>query len=211
MEMSIWEALLLASSLSVDAFIVSLAYGSEKIRLPFSSMLMINLICSGILGFSLFLGKWIRPYLSDELSNWICFGILFSIGLIKLLEHAAKALWSHKKSCSKNIRFSFFNIRFVLSIYMDPEKADIDCSQSISIAEATSLAVALSLEGVAVGFGAAVGNMKVLAVFLASLLTDTLAILLGIYLGKALSSRLQLPLSWLSGAILLLMAFQKIV
>lgn len=38
------EALLLVTALSVDAFVASFAYGANKIRIPLSSVAVINLI-----------------------------------------------------------------------------------------------------------------------------------------------------------------------
>lgn len=70
-----------------------------------------------------------------------------------------------------------FNFRFVLRLYADPEMADQDCSKTISPGEALSLAAALSLDGLAVGFGAALGEVNAWAVILCSLATNMLAVM----------------------------------
>ena len=98
----------------------------------------------------------------------------------------------------------------MLSIYADPEKADRDQSKTISPAEAASLAIALSLDGLAVGFGAAMGNVNAWAVVLWSLVTNTAAILLGALLGNKIAQKLTFNLSWVSGAILILLAISKL-
>jgi putative Mn2+ efflux pump MntP len=49
------EALLLAFSCSLDAFVASIAYGTNKVKIPFLSVQIINLVCSFILAISLFL------------------------------------------------------------------------------------------------------------------------------------------------------------
>ncbi len=205
------EAAVLASSLSLDAFIASFAYGSNKIKIPFSSVMVIDLVCGGILGASLFLGALLRPYLSPGVSNMICFLILFVIGLVKLLDNLTKALIRKHGGLSRDIQFSLCNLRFVLNVYADPEKADVDCSKSISFAEAFSLSIALSLDGMAVGFGAALGDVNSLAVFLASLLTNAGAVLLGAHIGNRIAASLRFNVAWLSGAILIVMAVLKIV
>lgn len=203
------EAVVLASSLSLDAFIASFAYGSNKIKMSLPSLIVINLVCSGILGLSLLLGATIQPYLSPDVNRLLCFLILFIIGLTKLLDDLAKAFIRKHGSLSKRIRFSFLNFKFVLNVYANPEKADVDHSKSISLGEAVSLAVALSLDGMAVGFGAALGDVSGMTLFFASFFTDTAAILLGIYLGNRIASTLRFNISWLSGAILIVMAFLK--
>lgn len=208
--MMILEAVLLASSLSLDAFLASFAYGSQKIKIPLASVLMIDLVCSGILGISLFLGNWVRPYLSPQISSVVCFLILFLIGMVKLLDNITKSLIRKHGGLSKNIRFSFCNLKFVLNVYADPEKADVDASKSLSMAEAVSLAVALSLDGMAVGFGAALGDVNSLAVFFSSLVAGAIAVLLGARVGNKLASKLRFNISWLSGAVLILLAVTKI-
>ena len=194
----ILEAAVLSSTLSLDAFIASFAYGSNKIKIPLSSIIAINIVCSGILGISLLAGALIRPYLPSD------------IGLVKLLDNIAKAVIRKHGGLSKNIRFSFLNFKFVLTVYADPEKADIDQSKCLSVTEAVSLAVALSLDGMAVGFGAALGDVSGMALFLSSFVTDTLAVLLGSYIGNKIAASLRFNMSWLSGVILIIMAFIKI-
>lgn len=204
------EAMVLASSLSLDAFFASFAYGSNQIKIPFSSAVLIDLVCGYMFGASLFLGALLRPFLSPLLCRWICFLILFLIGLVKLLDHLIKALIRTHGGGSRDIQFSLLSLRFVLSVYADPERADVDRSKSLSFQEAFSLAFALSLDGMAVGFGAALGGGNSWAVFFSSLLTNGIALLLGARLGNRLAAALPFPLDWLSGVILILMAFFKL-
>lgn len=205
------EAFVLAASLSLDAFVASFAYGSDKIKIPFSSVLVISSVCSGFLGISLFLGALVRPWLPSGASSLICFLILFSIGLIKLLDNLAKSFIRKHGALSKNIRFSLLNFKFVLNVYANPEKADADFSKSISFGEAFTLAVALSLDGMAAGFGAALGDVNGAAVFFSSLITGTAAVVFGSWLGNKLADRLRVNVSWMSGAILILLAILKMM
>ncbi len=206
----ILESVILASTLSLDAFIASFAYGSDKIKIPLSSVIVIDLVCSGVVGISLFVGTLIAPYLPVHISSIICFTVLFVIGLIKLLDNITKSVIRKHSGLSKKIRFSFFNFKLVLSIYANPEKADLDHSKSISFAEAFSLAIALSLDGLAVGFGAAFGDVNGLALFLSSFVTNAAAVFLGACIGNKIASNLRFNISWLSGAILIIMAFIKL-
>jgi putative Mn2+ efflux pump MntP len=90
------------------------------------------------------------------------------------------------------------------------KNADKDGSQSISPAEAALLALSLSLDGIAVGFGAALAQVNSLAVFLWSLVTNSGFLLLGLTAGNKLAGRSSLNLSWLSGAVLILLAISKL-
>lgn len=202
---------MLASTCSIDAFSASFAYGSNKIKIPLLSLQVINLVCSFILGLSLLLGATLRHFLPKRLALTVCFFILFFIGVSKLLDSITKSIIRKHSDLNKQVKFSLFNFRFILQLYADPIEADIDGSRSISPKEAALLAVSLSLDGLAVGFGAAIGNVNVLAVIIASLITDMLAVLLGGYLGNKLAGSLNYNISWLSGAILIAMAFFKLL
>jgi len=207
---AIFEACIIASSLSMDAFAASFAYGSNKIKIPFKSVQIINFICSFILGVSLVTGTLMRGCLPDIVTKIICFGILFVIGVIKLLDSVTKSIIRKYNNLNKELEFSMFNFKFILQLYADPEKADVDSSKVISPMEAASLAIALSFDGIAVGFGAAMGNANSLSVFLASLISGPIMILLGCHTGQKAAQKLSLNLSWLSGLILIILAFLKL-
>ncbi len=103
---------------------------------------------------------------------------------------------------------------YYLDIYVDGKRQyeflKLDHSQSISVSEAASLALALSLDGAAAGFGAAMGNISIPAVVIASLAANQISLLLGSWLGEKLSRRLSMSLGWLGGVILILLAFSKL-
>lgn len=204
------EAFVLASALSMDAFVASLAYGSNKIKMPFLSAQIINVICSSILGISLLVGTIIRQYIPSSVTKVVCFIILFILGLVALLDGATKSFIRKHNNLSKKIEFSMFNFRFILNLYANPEDADVDESRFISPIEATSLAIALSLDGLAVGFGAALGNVNGLMVFLCSLVTNSLAVILGCYVGNKIAHKITFNLSCISGLLLIVLAFLKL-
>ena len=206
---AIMEAALLASSLSLDAFTAGFAYGTNKTKIPMLSAQIINLICSGITGLSLFVGTILRPYLPYGLTLAISFVVLFIIGLVKLFDSITKSIIKKHNNISKEINGSLFNFRFVLNLYASPEVADIDSSKSISSVEAVLLAMSLSLDGIAVGFGAALADINGLAVFLWSLITNVVFLLLGHFVGHKIAMKVSFNLSWLSGIVLIGLAISK--
>ncbi|QUH21516.1 sporulation membrane protein YtaF [Alkaliphilus sp. B6464] len=201
---------MLASALSMDAFVSGFAYGSNKIKIPMLSVQIINIICSSILGISLLVGTVLKQYIPSWLTLAICFIILFTLGVVKLLDSVTKSIIRKHNHLDKEIEFSMFNFKFILNLYANPEEADVDASKVISPIEASSLAIALSLDGMAIGFGAALGNINALAVFLCSLVTDAAAIILGCYIGNKIARKLSFNLSWLSGVLLIILAFLKL-
>lgn len=209
--MSIVQAAVISLALSLDAFAASFAYGSNRIKVPMRSVQTINLICAAITGLSLFVGSIVKQYIPEWLTVTISFTILFILGLVKLFDSVTKSLIRKNRYINREIKFSMFNFIFILRLYADPESADVDSSKVLSPGEAASLAVALSLDGIAVGFGAALSGISPWAIFISSLVTGMAAIYLGVFLGNKIASKVQMNLSWLGGVILIVMAILKLV
>ena len=207
----IMEAALFAISVSVDAFTAAFAYGCKKIKIPLLSIHIINLICTCIIGLSFLFGNLLTQYISAWLAAGLSFGILFFIGITKLLDCITKAIIQKYTYLNKEINLSLFNLKFILHIYADPEAADADVSKSISLREAAALAIALSLDGFAVGLGAAFAGVNGLAVILFTFFTGMIMLLLGGWLGNKTACKLRLNLSWLAGIFLIGLAFTNLL
>ena len=204
------EAFALASSLSLDALTVGFAYGSNKIKIPFLSVQIINIICSVITGLSFLLGSVIKNYIPQGITVIICFAILMILGIIKIFDSFTKAIIKRHKNLNKKIKFSFFNLRFILNLYAAPEEADVDLSKTLSNSEAVALAISLSLDGLAVGLGAAMCDVNGLAVFIFSLVTNAFFLMFGCFIGNKIAKKVSFNLSWLSGVILIALAVSKL-
>lgn len=204
------EAAVLALTLSLDSFAAGLAYGSNYIDVPFISIQIISFICSCIVGISFLLGYAVKSFIPGWLIQGICFVTLLIMGLIKLLDGIMKNIIRRHVKFEHKVAFSAFNINFLLTLYADPEASDFDKSKSISAMEAVSLSLALSLDGLAVGFGASMGEVNGMALFLCSLAANTALMFLGCYFGRKMARRHRFNLSWVGGAILIAIAFFKL-
>lgn len=204
------EAIVLVSALSIDAFAAGFSYGADRIRVPVSSSLIISLICSGLLGVSLLLGTAVQPILSPGLATGIGFAILAVLGIVKLFDSSLKAWIRRHPTWKKRCQFSLPHLHLILTIYADPPAADLDRSQSLSPAESVSLAIAMSLDGLGVGLGAGLTQSPWLLTIGVSLLLTLLAVWGGARLGNRLAAHLNKDFSWLSGLMLLLLAFGKL-
>ncbi|MCL2577652.1 MAG: manganese efflux pump [Defluviitaleaceae bacterium] len=205
------EAAILASSLSVDAFTAGFAYGSKKIRIPMLSLQIINLLCCALTGAAMFFGHLLLSFLSEEIAIGIAFAVLFTMGLVKLLDGIIKALIRKHTGLDKAFRFSAFDIKFVLHLYANPEAADSDVSAHLSPGEAVALAVSLSLDGLAVGFAAMLAGVNPWALLGWSLITNMVAILLGRKIGHSLAEKLPFNISWVGGVVLIGLAFSRLI
>ena len=208
---AITEACILALILSFDSFAASFAYGSDGIQISSSSVCVISVFCCFLLWISVTFGKLISPVLNSENAKIISFFTLFLIGIFKLLDNAAKAIIRSHEDIRKDFQFSLFSFRFVLNIYADPEAADADKSKSISPLEALSVAAALSIDGIAAGFGAAVADVNAVVLVSFSLIFNFAAIFSGSFLGRRSAENKDVNLSWISGAVLILIAVSKLL
>ncbi len=207
----LFESITLVIALSLDAFVASFAYGTNKIKVPALSAVVIDAICTLTLAISLFFGTMLRPFIPQYLTKVMCFGILFILGLMKLCENRIKAMINKGKSMRKKVSFSLMHINFILNVYTDPKEADVDASKTLSPTEAASLSLALSLDGLAIGFGTAFGDINYTQIIIFSLIANMLAVALGCFIGNHVAKKIPMDLSWLSGALLIVLAISKIM
>jgi len=211
MNLLILSAALLALTLSLDAFAAAFAYGCKQIKIPLLSGGIIAIICTATTAVSFLIGAILMPFISTNLVIWISFGILFAIGLAKLLDSITKSIIKKITHFEKEITLSVFNFKFILHVYANPEAADADVSKHISPREAAVLALSLSLDGFAVGLGAALLGLNGWLVVVFSLLANGLALWLGGVLGYKAAQNLRFNISWLAGVLLIALAFTRFV
>lgn len=205
----LFQALLLVLAISTDAFVAGIAYGASKIKIPLNSLLIIGIISTGMLALSLFAGDFIAPFLPDTMVKIICFSLLFLLGIIKLFDGAIKA--SIKKHRGKrSFSFSALQLNFILQVYAEPEAADSDKGGLLSPREALSLSAALSLDGLAAGFGASLTGDGTIETIILCFLLSLAAVKAGQILGQRLSRQGKFDLSVLSGLLLITLAFLKL-
>lgn len=179
----IFEIFLLVTALSIDAFAAGFAYGVSRTRIPFSSLCILTSISSLILAFSLLTGNLLTGLLMPQQTCHISFIILLLLGIAKLFDH----------SCCDQA-----------------DKADKDRDKLLSPVEAVSLGFALSIDSLAAGIGALLPPSHIPAAIVASFFMGLLAILGGSFLGKKISCHVQKNLCWISGVLLIFLAFLKL-
>lgn len=207
---SFLELLLLVTALSVDAFAASFVYGTDRVKIPASSVAIITALSTGVLVLSLLLGSGIGILISPKATSVICFTILFLLGLIKLFDSSVKRLIRKYKSLDKKVCFSVSGLTLILTIYADPQTANGEDITVLSPREAISLGIALSLDSAAAGIGAGMMAVHLPMTILLSLAAGITAILSGSALGNTIAKKTNLDLSWISGVMLIGLAFSKL-
>lgn len=209
----LFEALLLTSVLSIDALVSGFAYGTNKIKIPIGSGIIIAVVCSLTLGLSLFAGSFVGTYINQHVTLVICVILLIVLGLIKIFDSLIKG-FIKKHTVKKQLRFKLFTFTLILNVIASPEEADADKSKVLSLHEAITLAIALSLDGMAVGLGAGMSAISIpfdcLSIAL-SFIFNLSFIFLGRFIGNKVAQKTALNLSWVGGAILIILAIIKLL
>ena len=198
----IFQTLLLVLALGVDALICCFLYGANKIRIPFRSMIIINLITLLLLAIGIIVAQTFDEFLPTIVIYGLSFTILFCLGLVKIFEgtikHAIRRNQGNHKSNS-----SLFNIGFVLKVFAQPELADVDSSKELSITESIPLAFALGFDGLSVGLSVGLMALNIPLLLALSFLVGIGCVAAGSHLGKKASQKIALDFSIISGLILI--------
>lgn len=204
------HGLILIIALCLDSFMACFAYGSNKVKIPFLSALLVAFIGSLFLGISVYTAVYIRNYIPIEVATMISFSIFLMIGLSSLFQSSIKA-YLKKYSNQKKLSFRYQNVAFVLDIYIDEMNADQDHSKKLSLLEAFYLSMALSLDSIVSGFALGVDVSNPFVLLILSFILGFLAIYGGYYLGKKLNRRKGRDFSWISGLMFIGLAILRII
>lgn len=208
---SIFQAFFLVLALSLDTFTAGIALGTQKITVPFRSVLAISLTCSASLWLAISLGGWIGNWISPRTGAVIGCVILVMMGSVRLFDGVIKELL--RRCCENKEGMVFYrkNLKIFLQVCVDSAQADFNRSQSLSIPEAISLAAALSVDGLAAGVGAGILDVSHWLIFLIAMLINLFAVHLGCRTGIRFSRKHEQDISWVAGALLIVLGLIKLI
>ena len=204
------QVIAISASISIDSFVAAFAYGCKKIKIPPSSIFIINTVCTFIIGISFLFGLALYQSIPEWLAMWLSFSILFIIGIVKLFDSITKSIIKKYTNLNKELNFLIFNFKLVLQVYAQPEAADVNISKSISAREAVLLAIALSLDGMAVGLSAAMIGVNGWLLVIFTFFTGILALLAGSLIGNKAADKFKFNISWIAGIIFIGLAFMQL-
>lgn len=201
------QLLMLLCAQSVDSFATGLAYSARRIKIPTRSKLLISLICSAVIGAGLELGEASGRLMPPDTALRLSAGILGVLGFVKIFE-----VWI-KNFLKINSRkyFRLFSFNFFIEVICDSTQADLDCSKELSLKEAYPLAAALSLDGLAAGMSAGLTGFSTVGIFVLSFFLGVCALYFGEGAGKHISEKSNSDLSWISSAVMLILALLKLL
>lgn len=171
--------ILLAMSLSIDAFAVALAQSMNSTKIPLRSKLVICLLSIIYFGAAVWFGEAISIFLSPAAEKILGIVLMFSICLWMLLQYVCQR---HAKKLEKEntlkeqtlLCISIQEIGLSFQIIFNPMRHDIDGSKDISLKEAFLMGTALSIDSINIGMGyALLGSVHILAPLLVGLFQFT--------------------------------------
>jgi putative sporulation protein YtaF len=161
---------------NLDNLGIGISYGLQKIRIPFSSNLLIAMMSLFATGFAMVMGTFLSKVF--PFANLIGASLLIAIGLwISLGKLLQKNLFPLIYKRSKVLRY-------MIDIINNPTKADRNANGILSINESVIIGIALSLNCLVTGLGAGLSGLSLIpvtsSVFLFSLITISSGYKLGI-------------------------------
>jgi putative sporulation protein YtaF len=169
------SVMLLALALSLDSFTVGLLYGARGIKLSWGAMLVVSLATGLLLAAAMTGGRLVAAVLAPHLAQR--FGAILLTGVGCWVTYHTwrgqrqggtppdRAAEPEEASAPAGLQPRVWRVRLgsvgiVIQILREPGAADMDRSGHINLLEAWVLGVALALDSVAAGLGAAMAGFS---------------------------------------------------
>lgn len=191
------KIILLIAAVSADGFAASAGMGAAGIKVPLRSAAIISFTGTLFLTVSVALADGVKRFVPYEACRAVSFGLLIFLGLFNIFRDFFKKLAKRRQKPGP------------ISLLFDGTAADTDNSKSISPKEAAALSVALSADSLVTGISAGLGEINLPLLCVGTFVTGLLSVALGQWLGRKIVSSLEIDMSWLCGAVLILLALLK--
>jgi len=205
--------LLFALAVSGDGFMVGLAYGIRRIKIPLLSLLVIALASALAVSISMMLGKVLSWFISPHQAAAIGATMIFIIGVYFLLQAGRQKIINWQQSEQDPILTLNVNyLGIIIQILKKPASADFDCSGEISTREAFFLGLALAMDAFGAGAGLALTGMNILFTATSVGMVKFILVNTGIKVGQnMLNERWQSLAPLLTGLIFIAVAIMEYV
>jgi putative sporulation protein YtaF len=210
--------ILFALALNLDSFCCGVAYGSRRIKVPLSSLLIISLISMAAISISMLGGRFIGSFISPEVAKKLG-GIIFLCIGARVIYLARQAKYLPEKDevsetvikQPKKVEIRIPPLGLVVQILKEPAIADLDRSGTISSREAFFLGIALAMDAFGAGFAISLMGFPIFTTALVVGIGHYCLICLGILIGRFIMvTRFGCQLTALPGCILILLGVLKL-
>lgn len=208
---------LLALALSLDSLSVGLLYGARGIRLSWSAMLVVSLATGLLLAVAMGGGHLVAAVLPPALAARLGALVLTGVGLWITYQtwrnHGPhNSVEQPSPEPQRRVwRLKLGSVGIVIEILQEPGAADMDRSGHISLSEAIFLGIALALDSVAAGLGAAMTGFSPFGLPLAAAAGSFGLMFGGSRAARVLPFRLEGRWAMLHGALLVALGIYRMV
>lgn len=170
-----------AMALSMDGLGMGLSYGLRKIKISCFPLFIICISSGLAILFSMICGEMLAAFLAERVASVLGACILIVVGVwIILQNYFLNLVGSHL------YRLEAQRLELVLSILKEPVRADLNSSGEIDAQEAIFLGIALAMDALGAGFGAALAGYSLLWTPILVAVVEFLMINLGLLIGEVL-------------------------
>lgn len=187
-EVELVAILLFAVALSTDAFFVGIAYGLKRIKIPPASIGIIVFLSIFAVTVSMLCGKGLALIIPGGWAAKIGAVMLLIIALTYFIR-AIKAKLAGVNVDQPIFTLTIKSLGIIIQIIKEPSSADLDASGEISMHEAGWLGVALAVDSLGAGLGAAMAGLNILLTALSVGVINLIMINSGLGLGKMVKTR----------------------
>jgi putative sporulation protein YtaF len=205
------NALLFAIAISLDGLGAGIAYGLKNIRMPFLSLTIIGAVTVGMMGVAICAAGWLSSFITPRLAYGLGALLLIFLGFWSILQEWLKEYLPDEDTLCPDVPSRYnWDLRLVIQVFKRPTEADVDHSGELSYVEAFILGLALALDALVAGFGAALAGGLTLWTVLAVGLVQMAFISVGARAASvALSRQLQKKFPYIPGGILILIGLLR--
>jgi putative sporulation protein YtaF len=151
---------MLAIAVSLDGLGAGIAYGLKKIRIPVVSLMIIGLVTVFAMGMAIGAATWLSSFISLRVAWAIGALLLIGLGIWSILQEWLKQYLPEDTQVypRAELKFDMGVFRMVIQVFKRPTEADVDHSGELNPGEAVVLGLALALDALVAGFGAALAG-----------------------------------------------------
>lgn len=221
--MDLLYILFLAVAISLDGFFVGFTYGLRKIKVSVVSLLIISAVSGVVIMLAMILGSTLGGLISSRIAEAIGSFILIGVGIMvfyetykslvveKEVNEGYSLIYADDKEPEEVFSWNIKPLGIIINILRKPIQADFDSSGSISNYEAIFLGLALALDALGAGFGAALSGFSPLLIPIIVGLTKFIFLYMGNLASNSLKHMFNSKLAYLSGFILILLGVINLI
>lgn len=196
-----------ALALSIDGFGMGLSYGLRRMRITFFPLSIICISSGLAITISMCCGGFLASFLAERVAAVLGAVLLMLVGMWIVRQNYFLTLLGPYLS-----RLDAERVGLVLEILIEPKRADLNRSGEIEANEAVLLGVALALDAIGAGFGAALAGYSLVWTPILVAVVEFLMINCGLLLGRKLSfGEFNKALTFVPGVMIILLGLVKLI